>query len=165
MPEPISRLSDALLVLAELVLRGPLEAVPDAELAPALVLAGAAWNRSLQPAKFWDRQHFQSQIRRLQEQDPDCCAGLKSPDHEALVLELLAAKRTLFSVDRRSIVSLHFEPADQLNLIWEAEAIWRERRARERLTGQPSARGTLRHESAPIGGSARLAPRQRRGCR
>ena len=70
-----------------------------------------------------------------------------------------------YPADRRSIVSLHFEPADQLNLIWEAEAIWRERRERERSTGQAIAHGTLRHESAPIDWIARQDFPLRRGRR
>ncbi len=151
MSEAPGKLSDALLELARLVLREPLEELADELIGPAVLLASVAWNRSLIPENTWEPHDFQALVRESEARYPGCSAQLKSTNHEALVMELLAAKRARFPKDRRAVASFSFIAEGRLNVVWEPEEVWPDRMKLQALLGQHIPPGTPLDQVAPPG--------------
>lgn len=140
MASPTGPMIDLVSELAQRALRGPLASAGPHTHWAAMILACTAGNRSLVPAKEWRHQEYAPQFQVLLRTSPSCLRQLKSTDYEALVLEMLTAKRTRDPQDKRALTDCQLTADGILNLHWVYEDDWRLRKTDEFMSGKPVAR-------------------------
>ncbi len=148
---PDYKLSAALAQRSQLALRPPPEQTPGDAACIAAVPASIAWNRSLLPSAEWPHDSLQARLQKLQAEKPAAIADLKSADGEALMRELLAAKRKLYPYDQRLVIGCQITAAGNFSVLSEREEDWKARKEKERLLGHPIPPGTPLHELQRLG--------------
>ena len=120
MPErPVkrSKLSAALICMAETVLKDPSKGVPSEAAQAALLLAHVAWNREVAGDSFLADRGYLPMLAELEESNQSFEQYLKSTDWEALITGLREFRRNHYPHDNRFITSCGFNERGNVEVV------------------------------------------------
>jgi hypothetical protein len=119
----MQKMSQLILVLAQLALTKPTEESSREAVAAALLLAHVAWNRAVDPLGGDQVGYYRKVLGALEAENPTCLRELKSTDCEAIIQDLVKFKGTRYPKDDRIIRVCGITAENNVHVEWHHRGI------------------------------------------